>query len=266
MPESTPTPIAAPAATPTATSAPERLVWDLPTRLFHWTLAVLFGGAFTVALSSSEHSRAFMIHMLLGLVLAFAVLLRLLWGLVGSRPSRFASFLYSPAALGCYLREVFRGTDRPVAGHNPGSSYAALAMLLLPLGLVATGLLKVSGQEWAEEVHAALAYGMVATVAIHVLGVLWHARRHRDGLPLAMVHGRRSVPEAESLASPRPWAALAFVLLLGGWGMSLVRGYDPVARQVQLPLVGTVLPLGEAKEGREAKVEDERGERHRDDD
>jgi len=261
MPEST--------LTPSPSQASKPLVWDLPTRLFHWTLAVLFGGAFTVALSSSEHSRAFMIHMLLGLILAFAVLLRLIWGLVGSRPSRFTSFLYSPAALWRYLREVFQGADRPVAGHNPGSSYAAIAMLLLPLGLVATGLLKVSGQEWAEEVHAALAYGMVATVAIHLLGVLWHARRHRDGLALAMVHGRRSMPEGGSLATPRPWAALAFVLLLGGWGMSLVRGYDSAARQVKLPLVGTVLPLGEAKEGKEGREPREAHEshrRHRDDD
>lgn len=256
-------------STPTQPSATEPgLVWDLPTRLFHWTLAVLFAGAFTVALSSSEHSRAFMIHMLLGLTLAFAVLLRLVWGLVGSRPSRFASFLYSPAALLRYLQEVFQGADRPVAGHNPGSSYATYAMLLLPLGLAVTGWLKTSGHEWAEEVHVALAYGMVATVAIHVLGVLWHARRHRDGLALAMVHGRRPVLEGGALASTRPWTALAFVLLLGGWGVSLVRGYDPAARQVELPLVGTVLPLGEAKEGKDAKEgkAGERHERHHDDD
>lgn len=265
MSESTPAPLV---PTPPQPAVAPRLVWDLPTRLFHWTLAVLFAGAFTVALSSSEHSRAFMIHMLLGLILAFAVVLRLIWGLVGSRPSRFASFLYSPAALARYLREVAQGADRPVAGHNPGSSYATYAMLLLPLGLVATGWLKTSGHGWAEEVHGVLAYGMVATVVAHVLGVMWHARRHRDGLALAMVHGRRPVAGGGTAASPRPWAAVAFVLLLGGWGVSLVRGYDPAARQVQLPLVGTVLPLREAKEGKEAKEgeADERRERHHDDD
>ena len=168
-------------AQPTGAFAP-RLVWDLPTRLFHWTLAALFSGAFLLAISSSEQSRTFMIHMLVGLVLAFAIVLRLVWGLVGSRPSRFGSFLYSPAALGRYVRSVLKGEDKPGASHNPGASYAIYAMLLLPLALVATGLLKTSGREWAEEVHAVLAYTMVAVVGLHLVGVAWNARPHRDGI------------------------------------------------------------------------------------
>lgn len=243
-----------------------RMVWDLPTRFFHWTLVVLFTGAFVVALSSSEHSPAFMIHMLLGLVLAFAIALRTIWGLVGSRPSRFGSFLYSPAALFRYVREVTSGRDRPTPGHNPGSSYAIYAMMLLPLGLVAAGLLKTMGQDWAEEFHAVLAYGMVAMVGLHLLGLMWHARRHRDGIALAMVNGRRPASEAEAISSQHAWAGALFVLLVGGWGMALSRGFDASTRQVVLPLTGTSLPLGEAKEGREAANDKaHRDEKHGDD-
>lgn len=226
-----------------------RLVWDLPTRLFHWTLAGLFSGAFFLAISSPEHSRAFMVHMLVGLVLAFAILLRLVWGLVGSRPSRFGAFLHSPAALGRYVRLALKGEDKPGASHNPGASYAIYAMLLLPLALVATGLLMTSGREWAEEVHAVLAYGMVAVVGLHLAGVAWHAWRHRDGIALAMVHGRRPVAEADSIQSPRAWAGAAFLCLVGAWGAGLARGFQAPSRQVVLPVLGTTLSLGEGKEG-----------------
>ncbi len=244
-----------------------RLVWDLPTRLFHWTLAVLFTGAFALAISSSEHSRAFMIHMLVGLVLAFAIALRLVWGLVGSRPSRFGSFTYSPAALGRYVRAVLKGEDKPGASHNPGASYAIYAMLLLPLALVATGLLQTSGREWAEEVHAVAAYGMVAVVGLHLAGVAWHARRHRDGIGLAMVHGRRPASEAQSIRSPRALAGAAFLLLVGGWGASLFRGFQAPSRQVVLPMLGATLSLGEAKEGeRQEAAAAGRSRGHDDDD
>lgn len=250
----------------TETVQPPRLVWDLPTRLFHWTLAALFTGAFLLAISSPEHSRVFMVHMLVGLVLAFAILLRVIWGLVGSRPSRFGAFLYSPAALGRYLRLAIKGADRPAAGHNPGSSYAIYAMLLLPLALVATGLLMTSGREWAEEAHAVLAYGMVAVVGLHLAGVAWHAWWHKDGIALAMVHGRRPVAEADSIRSPRAWAGAAFLFLVGAWGVGLARGFQASSRQVVLPVVGSVLPLGEAKEGERRGAEATHGARTHDDD
>ena len=262
MSDSTPTPH------PLAPEAPaQRLLWDLPTRFFHWTLAILFTGAFAVALLSSEHSRTFLVHMLLGLVLAFAILLRLLWGLVGSRPSRFASFLFSPADLVRYVRAVMAGTDQPSPGHNPGSSYATYGMLLLPLGLVLTGLLKSSGREWAEGVHVVFAYGMVAVVGLHLLGLAWHSRRHGDGMALAMVHGRRPVAESQAIASPRTWAGLLFLLLVGAWGVGLGRNVDAATRQVTLPVRGTRLALGEDKEKKEqGQSENKRDRKHRDDD
>ena len=262
MPDSIPTP-----PPPGVPSLQPRLVWDLPTRLFHWTLAVLFTGSFVLAIASSEHSPVFLVHMLVGLIVAFAILLRAVWGLVGSRPSRFGSFLYSPAALGRYLRLAWRGDGPAVTGHNPGSSYAIYAMLMLPLALVATGLLQSSGREWAEEVHGLLAYGMVAVVGLHLVGVAWHARRHRDGIALAMVHGRRPATEAEAILSTQWWAGGAFLLLVGGWSLGLVRGFQAPSRQVQLPLMGTLLPLGEAKEGgREQKGAEVGTRRHDDDD
>lgn len=259
MPETTAVPLASTGA------QVRRMVWDLPTRLFHWTLVSLFAVSFGMALWSSEHGSIFMVHMLLGLVLAFAIGLRVIWGLVGSRPSRFGSFLYSPIALIRYGEEVLSGRDRPRSGHNPGSSYAIYAMLMLPLATVATGLLKTAGQEWAEELHAVLAYGMVAMVGLHLLGLMWHERRHGDGIARSMVDGRRPAPGADSIPSQRAWAGALFVLLVGGWGFALAAGFDATARQVRLPLTATTLQLGEAKEGR-AAAEHSKPRRGKDDD
>lgn len=52
------------------------LVWDLPVRLFHWALAGSFVVAFAAANLADDESTTFAVHMLLGGVVAFMVLLR----------------------------------------------------------------------------------------------------------------------------------------------------------------------------------------------
>lgn len=239
---------------------PPRLLWDWPTRLFHWVLAGLFTAAFAVATLTPKHGTAFLAHMTLGLTLALAVLLRLFWGFVGSRPSRFGSFLFSPAELYRYLREAATGRDTPSPGHNPGSSYAAYAMLLIPLGLAATGIAQGQGRKWAEEVHEALAFGMVGVVALHILGLAWHARRHQDHMAFSMVDGKREIPEAEAIPSSRPLSGMAFLVLLGTWAASLAQGLDPQKRQITLPVLGTRIPLGEVEHPHATGAQERHGE------
>jgi cytochrome b len=241
-----------------------RLLWDWPTRLFHWTLAGLFTAAFAVATLSSEHGWIFPIHATLGLTLAVAVLMRVIWGLVGSRPSRFTSFLFSPAALLRYFREALAARDRPAAGHNPGSSYAVYAMLLIPLGLAATGIAQGQGLKWAEELHEGLAFAMVAVVVLHILGLAWHTLRHRENIAMSMFHGERMIPAESALSSSRPWAGAAFLALLGAWAASLANGLDARGKRITLPVLGTTLQIGENET---AEPEHQaRGHERRDDD
>ncbi|BDU73594.1 cytochrome b/b6 domain-containing protein [Mesoterricola silvestris] len=232
-------------------AAPQQaLLWDWPTRITHGLTAGLFAGAFLLATLTSKHSQVFLIHSLLGLVLALVVVLRLGWGVVGSRPSRFSSFLFSPLALFRYLRDAARGQDQPAAGHNPGSSYASYAMLLIPLGLAATGLAQGRGGEWAEEVHEALAYAMVAFIVLHLLGLALYGIRHRENIALSMLHGRRRIPAGAGIPSSRPWAGLAVLLLVAGGAGLLAQGLDLKARQIKVPGLAKPIPLGEReKEG-----------------
>lgn len=235
------------------------LIWDIPTRLLHWLLASLFVGAFGVANLVDDDSPAFRVHMLMGLVMAFIVLLRVVWGVVGTRWARFGSFLYGPAALVDFLRG-----GRRYAGHNPGAAAATFAILALVLALGATGLMMGRGSEAAEEVHEVLAWALLGVVGIHLAGVAWHTVRHRENIALSMVDGHKKAEPGAAIGSARPAVGLLFLALTGAWAASLVGGYDAATGQVTLPVVGAI-QLGEGEEG-EGGEHGERGEHEDDDD
>ncbi|HMO85308.1 MAG TPA: cytochrome b/b6 domain-containing protein [Lacipirellulaceae bacterium] len=222
------------------------LIWDLPTRLIHWLLTVGFFVCFGIAQFAGEHSRWFVVHMLLGLALGIVVLLRLLWGIIGSRYARFGSFLYGPAEVWAYLRGAFTARAPRFVGHNPGSAYATYAILLLIGLLVVTGLLMSNGSEWAEEVHAPAAYALCLVVAIHIVGVLWHTWRHRENLALTMISGWKEAAPADAIDSARPVSAIVLAALIAAATVGLLRNYDRERGQTKLPLVNAWIHVGES--------------------
>lgn len=234
------------------------LVWDLPTRLFHWLFAGSFAAAFTIGQVVDDDAAAFKLHMLLGGVMAFMVLLRVVWGLVGSRHARFASFAFGPRAIVDYLGRALRGQETHHAGHNPGSSVAILLMLALALGLAGTGAFMSRGGEVLEEAHEVLAYLMVTVVAVHVAGVAWHTYRHRENITRGMIDGHKVADPEQGIGSTHPVVAVVFLALVGLWTAGLVQGYDPATERVTLPLVGASFVLGEGEEHEERP----RRERH----
>lgn len=225
-------------------------IYDLPTRVFHWTFAGLFVAAYTIGSTVDDASPRFVLHMLAGGLLATAVLLRLVWGVAGTRHARLSDFSLSPAALVGYLRGVLSGQARTWAGHNPASSWAALVMMGLGLGMAATGLAMVAGvaPHAVEEVHEVLANAFLAVALLHVAGVLVHVLRHRDALPLSMVTGRkRGIPAGETDVRPHAGVAVAFVAVLVAVGAGVASRYD--ASRGQVTLFGQTLMLREADEG-----------------
>ncbi|MBK6517471.1 MAG: cytochrome b/b6 domain-containing protein [Polyangiaceae bacterium] len=225
------------------------LVWDLPTRLFHWLLAASVLGAFAIGLGVDDESRVFAVHMLLGAVAAFMVLLRVVWGLFGSRYARFGSFAFGPSAVLGYFRGLFTRSDARWIGHNPGSSLAIFAMIVLTLGVALTGALMGTAGEVFEEVHEILAYSLIGVAVGHVAGVALHTLRHRENLTGSMVHGLKVGDPKQGIRSAHPGVALVFLGLTTAWAVALTRGYDPTTGSVRLPLVGTTLTLGEGAEG-----------------
>ncbi|WP_271678979.1 cytochrome b/b6 domain-containing protein [Thermomonas mangrovi] len=239
-------------------------VYDLPTRVFHWSFAGLFATAYAIANLVDDDSARFAWHMLAGVLMGVAVLLRVAWGVVGTRHARWSDLSLDPRQLAAYLKGVVAGGGRRWAGHNPASSWAALAMVGMALGMAGSGLAMAAGvaPEWVEEAHELVANTFLAVALLHVAGLLLHALRHRDGLPASMVTGRKRDLAAEVAPVPaRGVAALLMLGVLASAGVGLARAYDPATRS--LDLFGTRLVLGE--DGGEAHGAGAEGEDHDDD-
>ena len=220
-------------------------VYDLPTRLFHWLFAGFFITAFAISNLVDDESARFSLHMLAGLGMLFVLLLRLAWSFVGTRHARLADLSLSPKALIGYLKGMFSTSQRWI-GHNPASSWAAVAMAGLALGLGVTGISMALGGESdaLEEVHELLANAFLAVVLLHLAGVAVHVLRYRDHLPAAMVTGnKRGLAADVQPVRAAPVAGLAFVALTGLFSAYLLQHYDAQART--LALFGSTLQLGE---------------------
>lgn len=224
------------------------LIWDLPTRLFHWVLTVGFVVAFGIAQLAGEHSRWFPIHMILGIVLGFVVMLRIVWGLMGSRYARLNSLLYSPRQWLAYMRDAVSRTAPRYVGHNPGSAYATLAILALICVVAGSGLMMSFNIEAAEEIHVPAAYLLAAVVALHIAGVIWHSWRHQENLAATMVTGWKEAEPDNAIASNRLFAASVFAVLIAVMTVGLFRNYDRRRSETRLPIIGVTIHLGEDEE------------------
>src|SRR5665647_1891840 len=163
------------------------LVWDVPTRVFHWLLALSFAGAYLT--SESEHYRE--IHVVLGYTLLGLVEFRLLWGFFGTRYARFRSFLFKPREIAAYLFSLFKGKPAHYVGHNPAGSVAIWLLLVLGISSGVTGVMLFQdiGGDALEELHGFTSNAMLAVVLIHIAGVVASSLLHREN-PVSYTHLR----------------------------------------------------------------------------
>ena len=185
------------------TAATPQLIWDLPTRVFHWMLAVCVLGAWLTA--ESERSR--MLHLALGYGAGVLVAWRVIWGFVGSRYARFSNFVRSPAAALSYLRGYLPAARAAVqaqvryVGHNPAGAWAVLALLAVVALAVSTGWLSYQddGNALWGELHELAGNGIMALVGVHVAAVIATGVLHRENLVRAMVNGYKRARHGEGI-------------------------------------------------------------------
>lgn len=216
------------------------LVWDIPTRLFHW----LFALSFTVAFITSEAHGWAAMHVFSGLIMFGLLGYRLVWGIIGSRYARFSSFLFAPAIALKYLIDTVQGKAERHVGHNPAGSWAIYLLLLLGVGISISGLVMLSAAgELFEELHEALSYGALAVVAVHIVGVISASLLHRENLPRSMVNGRKQGEEVQAIRSARPVSALVMLVLLVSFSVSFWKGWDAQTQSVTLPFLSQPLTI-----------------------
>lgn len=208
-------------------STPEtRKIWDLPVRVFHWSLVVLLGAAWWTA-----EQRMIDWHRLTGYAILAALIFRILWGLAGSSTARFASFVRGPGAVLAYVRGVPGDHDEAApAGHNPLGGWSVVLMLGLLITQVALGFLAVdidglesgpfsylvdfdtgrAAAEWHDRVFLMLQI----IIGVHIAAILLYQFVKRQNLTGAMISGSRSVPaSAPDIRFAPLWRAIVLLVI-----------------------------------------------------
>ncbi|MGZ8230519.1 MAG: cytochrome b/b6 domain-containing protein [Burkholderiales bacterium] len=227
------------------------LIWDLPTRLFHWLLVA----SFFIALATGDPDRFRDIHVVSGYLVLALLAFRLAWGFAGSRYARFRTFTFGLAAVMRYLEDLLAGRPPRYLGHNPPGSWSIFAMLALGLVICVTGIVVLGAEEshgamrgfstyWLGEVvkalHEWLSWLMLGLVVAHVTGVLVESRAHHENLAKAMLTGYKSARAADGIRSSHWQAGLALLVCIAGAAGWLLQGR--VAPDRYVPFVGKDLP------------------------
>lgn len=186
------------------------LVWDAPTRLFHWLLVLSFAGAYLTA----EGERWRLVHVTLGYTMGGLMAFRIVWGLVGTRYARFSNFVRGPRAVVAYLRSLRSASPQHFTGHNPAGAVAIVLLIVAAMVIVATGWATYNevGGEWLSELHEGAGNTMLAIVGVHVAGVVAATFLHRENLVRAMFTGTKLGVRGEGAGSA--WWSVALAMAL----------------------------------------------------
>ncbi len=193
-------------------------LWDLPTRLFHWSLVLIL----PLSWWSAETAR-FELHQWLGYAVIVLVVFRIAWGFLGSPHSRFGDFLVGPRRVLAYLRSA----AAPGTGHNPLGGWSVLGMLLLLLVQGVSGLFNSddvfykapwyygADARWRDTlglVHELAFDALLALLALHIAAVAYHQWWKGEQLLQPMLRGFSEQRQGRDRAAPL-WLALVIFAL-----------------------------------------------------
>jgi cytochrome b len=199
-------------------------VWDLPTRLFHWLLVALVAASFATGKAGGT---AMIYHEWSGEAILALLIFRIVWGFIGSVPSRFSTFLAGPSTVFRYALTLPRREEDLHLSHNPLGGWSVMAMLLVLLVQAGTGLfanddifiegplydwVSKAASDWLTSIHHFNHDVILGLVAVHVAAVLFHLLYKKENLILPMITGvkpRKGLPQAASAPAPVWMAALA---------------------------------------------------------
>ncbi len=209
------------------------LVWDLPTRLFHWVLVTLVIASFVTGKIGGTWMRY---HMWSGYTILGLLVFRAAWGFVGGRHVRFSAFVRGPGAVLRYARTLLRKDATKYLGHNPLGGWSVLAMLISLLVQTATGLfanddiitegplypwVSKATSDWLTHIHKLNQQVILFLVSVHVMAVLFYLIIKRENLIQPMFTGRKYWHGEGRSSVERLWTA-ALIAGLSAAGVYLL--------------------------------------------
>ena len=204
-------------------------IWDVPVRIFHWSLVTLFIAAYVTNLLGPNY---FNYHLWAGYGIIVLVVFRILWGFVGTYHARFFNFVSNPVATTKYALSVLKKKDVHYLGHNPLGAVMVVALLLAILVQAVTGLFTNAeiinlgplygyiNDELSlklTSIHRQLFYWIAGAIFLHIAAVLFHVWFKRDNIVKAMFTGKKNTDELaaeKSISSSKIWLAIIIVAIV----------------------------------------------------
>ncbi|MDZ7669872.1 MAG: cytochrome b/b6 domain-containing protein [Gammaproteobacteria bacterium] len=168
-------------------------IWDPVVRGFHWTLAAAVITDYWFTDPGSD------LHDWIGYLAAAAVVVRIVWGFIGSGYARFDSFTPSRARIREHLRALSARQVPLESGHNPLGALMIYVVFFLIAILTVTGWMHeeidaLFGNDLLQEIHELAAHLLWIAALVHVASVIVVQYAGRVELIRPMITGRR-----------RPW-------------------------------------------------------------
>ena len=205
------------------------LLWDLPTRLFHWLLVLAMAAA---VVTGQLGGSLIEWHGRLGLLIVGLLAFRIVWGLLGSTYARFAQFAPTLGRVRAYLAGQWHGE-----GHNPLGALSVFGLLGLLVLQVATGLVAnddiafrgplfdLVGNDLSNRLtglHHLLSNLLIGLVLLHVAAIAFYGHVKKQMLLKPMLTGWKE-GEGES-AKGGGWLAVIVALLIAAGAVYVASG------------------------------------------
>jgi len=200
-------------------------VWDLPIRLFHWSLLL----SVTYSWFSIKVLEDMQQHFYAGYVVLTLLLFRIVWGFIGSPYAKFYSFVFPVSELVAYIKQFPAVGGRQYLGHNPLGGLSTVAiigvlMLQVALGLFSsddyffaplTGLVSDNTVANLSDLHSDNVTLIYAVLGLHVFAILYYKLRKKQALTKSMITGFKShsednLPQQSTVSN---WLALLVLIV-----------------------------------------------------
>ncbi|NKB37703.1 MAG: cytochrome B [Gammaproteobacteria bacterium] len=201
------------------------LIWDIPTRLFHWLLVCLV----VFSWYSIEIEENLDWHFISGYCVLSLLLFRCLWGMIGTRHARFKNFLFKPATIISYALTLRVKNSQIYAGHNPLGGVSVIAMLVILLLQTITGLFASDGDFYfgplsdyvstrtsdvLTEIHHFNTNIIYALIILHLLAIAFYTFYKKQKLLSAMFNGKKTLDSGSNQAIENSRITVALVVVV----------------------------------------------------
>lgn len=204
-------------------------IWDLPVRLFHWSLVLAFIAAYATHTLGPTY---FQYHVWCGYVVIVLIMFRFVWGLVGTYHAKFINFVRNPIATAKYIVSIIKKTDAPHAGHNPLGAVMVILLLITLIAQAISGLFSndeifnlgplygyISNELSLSltSLHRKLFYWILGAVILHIIAIGFHVFYKHENLVKAMFTGEKNAAGLEGekeITSSRIGLAIIIVIAL----------------------------------------------------